>query len=139
MSRPSCGQPCTCLSLCHLLFVVCLPIAPASQAKVRCCHNPVAMFRGVRGSTYRPYLRLQARVIEQDTLPVGASVRTSTYYACLPACRCLHVLAQARPMMTCIVLVFLLYAYLTERPQTLATQARLHPTAAHFRQPFSTC
>ena len=49
--------------------------------------------------------RLYARVIEQDTLPVGPSVRTSTYYACLPACRCLHVLAQARPMMTCIALV----------------------------------
>ena len=30
MSRPSCGQPCTYTSLCHLLFVVCLPIAPAS-------------------------------------------------------------------------------------------------------------
>ena len=44
-------------------------------------------------------------MIEQDTLPVGASVRTSTYYTCLPACRCLHVLAQARPTMTCIALV----------------------------------
>ena len=37
----------------------------------------------------------------------GASVRTSTYYACLPACRCLHVLAQARPTMTCIALVII--------------------------------
>ena len=26
------------------------------QAKVRYCHNAVAMFRGVRGSIYRPYL-----------------------------------------------------------------------------------
>ena len=35
-------------------------------------------------------------------------------------------------------IIIILHAYLTERPQTLATQARLHPTAAHFRQPFST-
>ena len=51
-------------------------------------------------------------MIEQDTLPVGASVRTSTYYACLPACRCLHVLAQARPTMTCIALVICRIFYL---------------------------
>ena len=43
----------------------------------------------------------------EDTLPVGASVPTSTYYACLPACRCLHVFAQARPMMTFIALVII--------------------------------
>ena len=29
-----------------------------------------------------------------------------------------------------------LYAYLTERPQTLVTQARLHLTAAHFGSHF---
>ena len=30
----------------------------------------------------------------------------------------------------------ILYAHLTERPHTLATQARLHPTAAHFGSHF---
>ena len=55
-------------------------------------------------------------MIEQDTLPVGASVRTSTYYACLSACRCLHVLAQARPMMTCIALV---YGYNAGQPMAI--------------------
>ena len=33
-------------------------------------------------------------------------------------------------------IIFILYDYLTERPQTLATQARLHPTAAHFGSHF---
>ena len=47
-------------------------------------------------------------MLDQDTLPVGASVLTSTYYACLPAYQCLHVLAQARPMMTYIALVIII-------------------------------
>ena len=76
------------------------------QAKVRYCHNAVAMFHGVTevptGHTYVQTIGTRDR----DTLPVGASVRTSTYYACLSACRCLHVLAQARPTMTCIALVY---------------------------------
>ena len=47
---------------------------------------------------------------DHPSAPVSASdsVRTSTYYACLPACRCLHVLTQARPMMTCIALVIII-------------------------------
>ena len=124
MSRPSCGQPCTCtcISLCHLPFVVCLPIAPASingQAKVRYCHNAVAMFSGVRGSTYRPYLQLctdyRPRVIYNysKTRCQWAHMRICPHIhiLCMPACiRCLHVLAQARPMMTCIELVYVIYA-----------------------------
>ena len=62
VSRPSCGQPCI-HGMMHIAVIFhLLSVFPShlrllnGQAKVRYCHNALAMFCGVRGSTYRPYL-----------------------------------------------------------------------------------
>ena len=118
MSRPSFGQPCTCtcVSLYHLLFVVCLPIAPASikwpskGALLSQCCSHVLWCEGKYLQAICTYVQtIGTRDIARHV--ASRRVCPHIHIICMPTCvRCLHVLAQARPMMTCIALVYIIFS-----------------------------
>ena len=92
MSRPSCGHHVHAYRsvIFCLLSVFPSHLRPLNgQAKVRYCHNAVAMFRGVKESTYVQTIRTRDRARHVASRPICPHI----HVLCMPAC----VPMSARP------------------------------------------